>query len=267
MVPCAYLRAFEPLDAFPASDRERWVGYVDAGAGVTTGQALDAEARTAATSVVTGRGSVPEEALVRRVGDRVHVCPLSLDLRSAVAALAFRELVPEEVADVFVDPVIARRAVDRVHRAARPPHIRDAPWSVPLHWFAMFAPGERHHIDPPEGAGPRLTYLTSVAAALERLERVVDVVDGSLADADPVLALLADLMDWAEQFSPASILELDYAGLTAMIAPAVLAEDRSCGDLWAAIDALADGDALAAAAHYGALRARWSTLRAKASAN
>jgi len=267
MVPCAYLRAFEPLDAFPASARARWGGYVSAGAGMTTGQAIDVEARTAASRVLTGREIPHDEALVRRVGSRIHVCPLELELRSAVAAVAFRELVPAEVVDTFIPPAEARRALEAVHRAERPPHIREATWVVPLHWFALFDPTERHHVDPPEGRGPRLTYLTSAAAALDRLEHVVDVVDRRIQEAEPLLALLADLMDWGEQFSPDSIFELDYGGLTALVPAPLLAEDHSCGDLWQAVNALDDADPLGAAAYYGALRARWSRLRTKASAN
>lgn len=268
MVPCAYLRAFEPLDTLPASDRERWVGYVSSGAGVTPGQALAVEARTSVARAVTGRPRrAGEVALVRRVGSRVHVCPVDLELRTAVAAVAFRETVPVQVADAFVDPVEDRSARAVIARASRPPHIREATWSVPLQWFTLFDPSERHHLDPLEGRGPRLTYLTTNGTAQERLERVVVAVDERIEDADPLLAVLADLMDWAEQFSPDSILELDYGGITGLVSPAVLAADLSCRDVWGSVEALERGDALAAAAHFAALRARWSSLRDRARTN
>lgn len=263
MVPCAYLRAFEPLDSLPASDRERWDGYVSSGAGVTTGQALAVEARTAVTRAVTGRPRHGRDvALVRRAGPRVLVCPVDLELRNAVAAVAFRQTVPPQVADAFIDPVEDSSARAVIARASRPPHIREATWSVPLQWFTLFDPAERHHVDPAEGRGPRLTYLTANAAALERLDRVVTTVDQRIEDADPLLAILADLMDWAEQFSLDSILELDYGGITDLVAPAVLAADHSCRDVWSSVEALDRGDALAAAAHFAALRARWADLRA-----
>jgi hypothetical protein len=40
MVPCAYLRVFEPLDSFPESERERWGRYVADGHGLSVNAAL-----------------------------------------------------------------------------------------------------------------------------------------------------------------------------------------------------------------------------------
>lgn len=264
MVPCAYLRAFEPLDAFPAVEREWWGSYVAAGAGITVGEAAAAEDRSARTRLLTGRGPLyGDVALVRRVGNRIHLCPLQLDLRAATAMRSFLRTLPTEVVDAFVPDLDERATYDVLGRADRPPHIRDTAWVVPLPWFVLFEPSERHLVDPPEGRGPRLTYLTTAASAAERLERTITVVEDVLEDGEAVLAELVDLSDWVESFHEESLLELDYGRVAGLFDRPELDQDRTCEDLWNAIECLEDGDLMAATAYYGVARSRWTTLRHK----
>lgn len=264
MVPSAYLRAFEPLDAFPALEREWWGGYVERGSGISLSEARATEDRVAVSRLLTGRGSLnPDSALVRRVGGRIHLCPLQLELRAATAMQSFLDTVPIEVADAFVPDVRARQSLTALGRPDRPPHIRDAAWAVPLPWFVLFSAEERHYVDPPEGRGPRLTYLTTGGLAAARIERAIAVVESTIEDGEAVLAELADVGDWVDSFHAESLLELDYGRVATLFSRNELASDRTCSDLWTAIDALADGDAMAAAAYYGVARSRWSTLRHK----
>lgn len=268
MVPCAYLRVFEPLDAFPETERERWGRYVASGRGLTVRAALRAEARYATARLLTGHQPVPDRvALVRRVGRRVHLCPLQLAERHAVALLEFRRMLPEPALDAFVTPGESRSAAVAVQQLERPPHIQASSWEVPLRWFVAFVPSERHLVDPPEGRGPRLTYLTSVAAALDRLERVIDVVETTVEDGDEIVDALADLVDWLASFAEDSILELDYGGLTAVIPGPDLATDDSCAELWDVVEGLERGDALTAVSGYETVAARWQALRSVHRAN
>lgn len=268
MVPLAYLRAFEPLDELPSDDRTRWRAYVDRGDGITLGTALQTEARIAAVRVLTGRDpAVAETALVRRVNGNTFICPIDLELRLAVARVTFREMLPSQVADSFVAEEEARRALDSIASAARAPHIREASWSVPLHWFVLFDPDERHFVDPPEAASPRLSYLTSATAAVTRLERAIELVDTFFEDGEDVLNVLADLGEWLDDFHPASIVELDYGTVAGLVPKQALAADRTCEDLWHAIDRLAEGDLMSAAAFYGAARSRWARLEHKQQAS
>lgn len=264
MVPSAYLRAFEPLEAFPALEREWWTTYVAREAGISLTEARATEERAAATRLLTGRGPLsPESALVRRVGDRIHLCPLQLELRAATAMRSFLDSVPTEVAAAFVPDSGARRTLTDLGRPDRQPHIRDAAWIVPMPWFVLFSADERHFLAPPEGRGPRLTYLTSASRAAARIERAIAVVEAALEDGDAILAELADMGDWVATFHDASILELDYGRVASLFARTELAGDRTCSDLWHAIDALEEGDAMAAAAYYGVARSRWTALRDK----
>lgn len=264
MVPGAYLRAFEPLDAFPPEERQRWRSYVDAGAGVSLMEALRTEHRVAAARLLTGRGPLHEDAaLVRRVGRRVHLCPLQLELRAATGLRELRRTVPDEVVEAFVPDPDARDTLDLIAASGRAPHILDAPWSIPLSWFVLFEADERHLVDPPEGRGARLTYLTTAAQALRRVERAADIVASTLEDGEDILDELADLARWVGGFDVGSIVELDYGSVAALFERGELEQDRSCHEVWSALEGLISGDVMAASAYYGVARSRWRDLRAK----
>lgn len=264
MVPTAYLRAFSPLDAFPPAERDRWRAYVRRGAGVTVSQALDAEHQVAAARLLTGRGPMQEDAaLVRRVNGAVHVCPLQLELRAAAALRELRLTVPDEVVAAFVPDPGVRDTLDVLGASGRTPHILERAWIVPLHWFVLFEADERHYVDPPEGRGARLTYLTVAGLAAERIERAIDIVEATLEDGEDILADLADVAVWVDGFSDAAVLELDYGTVAGLFPWQELEQDRTCHEIWAALDGLRDGDIMAAAAYYGVARSRWGGLREK----
>lgn len=264
LVPRANLRVFEPLDAFSGRDRERWGAYVSGGAGITRRDAAAAEEDVAVRLLVGGGGiSSPDMALVRRSGRRVLVCPLQLDLRAGTAMRALRRLVPPEVADAFVPDAVSRQRLEHAMEGGDPPHILDACWAVPLHWFVAFTPSERHLTEPVRGRGPRLSYLTQAALATGRLARAIEVVEATLADGEDVLAALAEIAAWVDAFHPESFIELDYGRVGGLFNPLELARDRTCEEVWDAIEALAAGDLLGAAAHYAAARSRWSVHAAK----
>lgn len=264
MVPRAQLRVFAPLESFPPRERERWSAYVDRGGGLTRRQAVDAEDRAVRAHVVTGRRPAgPDDALVRRAGRRVLICPLELDLRAAHALAAFRREVPEIVVDAALPDADSGRRLERLAATGRSPQILDEPWAVPLHWFVAFDPGERHVTEPHTAPRPRVTHLTTCGQAVPRLERAMAAVEGAVEDAEEVLASLADVCAWAEGFDPASLLELDYGRVAAMLPAEQLREDTTCADLWEALEGLRSGDLVGAAAAYGQARARWTRWRAK----
>lgn len=206
-----------------------------------------------------GRRAVVDDAavLVRRVNDDEFVCPVQHDLRCALALRQLRTEVPASVLSAMVPDVGLVDHLDLVAAAGRRPATIDAPWAVPVPWFALFAPAERRFTDPTEGAAPRLVHMTTVRAATDRLERVVDVVDERVADADELLDALGDLAEWVESFDPRSWLELDYGGLAPWLGADRLREDRSAADLWASVEALERDDVAEAAAHQAVLRRRW----------
>ncbi|MFP5309717.1 MAG: hypothetical protein ACLGIR_09085 [Actinomycetes bacterium] len=264
LVPTGYLRAFQPLDAFPPPERARWEAYVAAGAGVSLSESLEVEASVTRARLLTGRmPRLADAALVRRAGERVHVCPLQLDLRAATALRELRAEVPEPVVAELVPDQAARDALDLLAASGRVPHILDAPWAIPLHWFAAFDPEERHLVDPPEGRGPRLTYLTTAGQAAGRIEDAIVVVEETIEDGEDVLAALADVGAWLDLFDDTAIVELDYGSLVACFDRVELEGDRTCHEVTKALEGLADGDPMAAAAYYGVARSRWGALRGR----
>ncbi len=265
-VPCAQLKVFSPLDAFPLEERERWRAYAESGAGLTRQEAAAVESEAVTRRLLGARPpAAPRLAQVRRVGGRVMLCPLDLDVRAGVALAALREVVSPRVVEQLVPDARMRDRLDTAGVA--PPHVLDHPFVVPLPWFVAFGPEEQRFTDPPEGRGPRLVHLTTVGQALSRLEHALEVVEARVADADEVLSELGSLAVWAAGFDEDALLELDHGGAGWLRGAAALRADRTCADLWRAIDALEVGDAMAAAAAYAAARARWSVGEALATAS
>ena len=264
LVPRAQLKVYSPLDAFPPHERDRWRGYVEDGRGLTRRAAAAAEADDTRTRLLRGRPPVvPEDALVRRSGQQVLICPLELELRAAIAFDAFRDSIPDVVADTFVIDDREATRLRHIAAAGRMPHILDEPWAVPLHWFVAFSPDERRFADPPEGSGPRLSYLTTCDRATERLAQAIEVVEVAVEDGEHVLVSLASVAAWLDGFDATSVLQLEYGPVAKQFASAELEADHTCEEVWQAIRALATGDLLAAAAAYGVARARWTRRRAK----
>jgi hypothetical protein len=264
MVPVAQLKVFTPLDVLPPRERERWAAYVSAGRGLSRRQVADAEADHAAARLLRGRSPLgPDAALVRRVGQRSFLCPLQLELRAAVALESFRRTVPEVLLPAFLPDGRALGALEAATSSGQVPHILDEPWAVPLHWFIGFEPSERRFIDPPEGRGPRIVHLTTCDQAAQRYERAISIVETTVEDGEDVLADLAGTAAWIDAFDPSSLLELDYGRVASLLSHEELRADRTCEELWQALEALEVGDLLGAAAYYGVARARWTHRRAK----
>jgi hypothetical protein len=264
VVPSAQLKVFTPLDAFPPEERARWSAYVRDQRGLTRREVASAEEQHAARRLVLrrGRSRTVDGAAVRRLGRQVLICPLELDLRWAVAFDDFRRTVPPEVLTAFVPDEAWVEAPGVAARVGRPPQVLDAAWAVPLHWFLAFDPSERRLTDPPEGRGPRIVFLTSLEHAQQRVRRAQAVVHDAIEDDEELVDLLGGFLGWLSAFDQGSVLELDYGRLADTFSRVELETDRTCTELWEAVEALEDGDGLAAAAAYGVARARWQGRRA-----
>lgn len=267
IVPRAQLRVFSPLEAFPAAERDAWRAYVEAGGGLSRSQVRELEDFAAMTRLVNGRVLVTnadgDVALVRRSNNATLISPLQLDLRAAVALASFKRVVPASVFGAFVADRVDPGRFETLASSGRAPHVLDEPFAVPLHWFVAFDPDDRHVKRQPTGPTPQLYFLTTVASAEQRLNRALQVVEGTLEDGEDLLAQLADVAAWLDAFSPDALLELDGSGLVGSMSTDELEADDTCQQLWQAIESLAVGDYLSAAAIYGACRARWIHRRAK----
>jgi hypothetical protein len=259
-VPRAQLKVFSPLEAFGLDAREAIRAALDRGAGLSRSQAADLEGAWSTAGLVTGAPPpAPEAVQVRRVADRVMVCPLRLDLRAAMAFEAFAVQVPPVVLPAVVPDARGRAWLQRP--ASGIAHVRDHPFAAPLVWFLAFRPAEQRFTNAPEGRGPRLVHLTTVGKAGRRMERAIEVVSAVLIGAEEVLAELAELGAWFDAFDPVALLELDHASAGRLRGAAALRRDSTCAQLWRAVDALEEGDDHAAAVAYASARAAWSRER------
>ena len=262
-VPRAQLKVFSPLAAFPEQEQDRLRTEVEAGRGLSRSRAHALEERRLRVALKAGRvPSSPGAVQVRRVADELMVCPLDLELRAGVAWSQLVGAAPAALVDAVLTETGATLRLERA--AAGIPHVLDHPFHAPLHWFLAFTPSEQRFTDPPEGRGPRLAHLTTVGQAAARIERVLEVVEEVLLDAEEVLLALAELGVWLDAFEPSSLLELDHGSAGRARGAASLQRDSTCAHLWRAVEALEAGDDHAAAVAYGAARATWSRERALA---
>lgn len=212
--------------------------------------------------------SARDDAFVVSLDGRRYVCPRYPRLRMLEGLIAFRNSYPGATASLLVPDQMADRAADELTEMQRATdarsHILTSPFYVPLRWFAAFDQAERSMTETEEG--PELHYWTSAAAAKERLERALEILDAVGFD-DPVVGQVRDVFEWVKQFSDDALLELDYGGVVHLFAPADLALDESAADVAEALDALEQGDFDQATEHYGRVAERWSHAQSLTYAN
>jgi hypothetical protein len=196
--------------------------------------------------------------------------------------LAFRTTVPG-IGDVLVPEDEADRAFSELERLRRQnPGLRDyvatAAWHVPFRWLAAFDDAERiltaergiPRVGPAGRAGQRgavrVRYETELALAVTRLERARDILERGGMD-ESIVAPVAELAEWMSGFDPDSTLELDYWGLTGLLATEELEADRSAGEIWACLEAMELGDVDESRRRYSELAAWWEQVRSVERAN
>jgi hypothetical protein len=262
MVRTCYLRVYEPLALFPPHERDTWESQSQGD------DELDALAsqRWLITAALPGSDSfsaLDAGAFIRRVQDQVLVCPWRTRLRMLTGLLAFRSLVPDEVADAFVPEMEAQRAarelatIDEQAPEMRS-HILHANWHVPLRWFGAFDDSERILIE--DKGGLRLRYETRTSQAKTRLHYALTILESAHVD-DSITAALRELIDWLSMFSDSGLLELDYGTVAQMFDEEDLLEDRSAGEVQQCLRALEEGDLAEAGRLFATLSERWADAR------
>jgi hypothetical protein len=261
VIRTSYLRVYQPLDSFPAHERDRWLESFDE---AVTDNARAPQRWLIACSLpsadVTGHA---EGAFSRRVDGEILVCPWRTRLRMLAGLLAFRGSVPEEVADAFVPESEALRAAHELavlgeEQPEVRSHILHANWHVPLRWFAAFDDSERILTEDKQGL--RVRYETTLNEGRARLERAQSVLEGSMID-EGVTEAVRELVGWLRAFPEDGLLELDYASVATTFSDDELVEDHSAAQVWVCIDALAAGDVVRAGRTFQALTDRWTEVR------
>ena len=290
----SYLRVYEPLAAFPEPERGYWARYARRD---RTPTAQDELRRSLADLVPTPPVPVPVhesgDAFVALVDGVVCVCPWRTRLRGWLALEALGEVLPVQLLDAVLPPVVRGQAAAdyerwRDHNPDARPWIRTAVWQVPVRWFALFSDDERQYRadgGEPDGVSGNggggavagavrpgalpaalLRYRTPMVQARRRLARSLKTLRDTMDDG-PLIEGLVDVGRWLEEFHPRSLVELDYGGLVHILSVRELAEDHSAADVAAAIVALRDGDDEAAGEAYERLTDRWRAVRDRQFAN
>ena len=147
MVPSAFLRVFQPLDAFERDEQLHWERYL-----LDRARVPALVPRYADRPTVGGLGvlapSGGEHAEVRVIEGRTYISPGRMRLRVLAAMLAFRDAQPMELWDEFVPKRMARRAARDLSKVRRrdPSALafaHQSPWHVPIRWFVLFRDEER----------------------------------------------------------------------------------------------------------------------------
>ncbi|HEU4480566.1 MAG TPA: hypothetical protein VFS18_01650 [Actinomycetota bacterium] len=265
MTRTAYLRVYQPLTALAGREEE-----VDAWLSEDEDKSREAGASrrwligAAFPSIEPLPGPI-EGAFVRKIEDETYVCPWRTRLRMLAGLLAFRQSVPDEVAEAFVSEDEAHQAarelsqLERDHPEIRS-HILHANWHVPLRWFVGFDDAER--ILTEDKHGLRVRYEASLNDARSRLRRAIKILESSWID-DSVVGAVRELAGWLGEFEEDGLLELDYGSVAAIFPDDELVEDRSAAAVWSCLASLERGDVIRAGRIFTELTERWTEVRAR----
>ena len=186
----AYLRVYEPLEAFRPEERAAWRRYAEERA-VTRSARLAAEHREARRALLgLPPRAVPadesDDAYVLEVEEELLVCPVQSRLRAWLALGAFREGLPDSLLRAFVPPMALRQAYAEHEvwgaKESQPLRIRTVTCMVPMHWFVAFCGRDRRlGTDPAE---PSLVYRARMSAARRRVGRALRTLRRTLGEVD-----------------------------------------------------------------------------------
>ncbi|HEX9375663.1 MAG TPA: hypothetical protein VGB19_05430 [Actinomycetota bacterium] len=270
MFPCAYLRVFQPLEAFPADERAHWERYILGGGRTPPVRPVYRERSTVPEGRIGLLSSAEgDHADVRMIEGSYYVCPWRTRLRELASLLSLRESTAPEMVDAFVPESEARRAARELARLRRRgpaavPFLLQSPWHVPIRWFVLVSDEERRLVED-DLVGYRMTYPTQVTKARKRAEAALVALRRS--ELSPLADLAGDLSRWLAAFDHRSILELDYDGVSSLFTWDELDNDHSARDVQESISALGGGDLARAAELYQSVSNRWAEVRSHESLN
>ena len=263
MIRTSYLRVFQPLSSFPEAERQQWAE--------NTGESDVAEPKVSRRWLIASAlpddqalAAPSEGAFVREVDGDILICPWRTRLRMLAGLLAFRNSIPEEVADAFVPEAQARRAAHELavlgdERPEVRSHILHANWHVPLRWLAAFEDTDRILTEDKDGL--RIRYETRLSKAKARLARCITILEENWIE-DGVTVAVRELVEWLDGFTSDGLIELDYGSVAATFTHDDLLEDRSAGEVASCLDALEAGDLMRAGRLFTTLTERWTEVRA-----
>jgi hypothetical protein len=198
--------------------------------------------------------------------DSIYLCPRHPRLRMLEGMLAFNNAFPEAGLIPQTELVIANDELSRL-RDRSPQmrsHILTSAWHVPIRWFAAFLHEEKEIYETESGLSIR--YRTSLASALERVGRAVQIVEGAGFDSG-VVGQVEGLESWLRRFDADSMLELDYDRVAELFSEGDLVLDESVAETASSLHALELGNYEEAGEFYARIARRWGRAQSLAFAN
>jgi hypothetical protein len=263
----SYLRIYQPAE--PTATPRFTLGPNEPRVDTVSTLALSREQQTVLERTLSAAPTIRSEddlagCYVMHRDGAMFVCPVDLALRSWLATGSFgAEVDPTSAAFLLpAEVVVTAEREYAAWRAARPtvmPHIREATWGVPRTWFLLVAQEEREQYDL-EGQ-PSVRFRAPLADARRRLLSAFTVLN-SVIDDDDLLAELSDLGRWLSAFAEDCWLELDYAGVAALLG-SELSGDRSAYEISSALRAIGRRDFARAGETYHRFVERWRTVNAR----
>lgn len=286
-----YLRVYEPLSAFaaPLADRlrarveshaltrsavgereqELWLrSQVSRPARLLPAELADGKAapNLSLDVLVLQPAEVPTSDSAT-VGPGPLVCPLDLRPRAAAALAGFLSTATDPLRTEALQDDAERARSHAIEVMAAPGatsvHVISATWSLPLPWFAIVDPEDRHVLLSNGDQPVREVYWRcAMADARRRVARAYSVTKEKIGEDGPAV-VLRETGRWLERFHAHSAVELDYGGLVQLMTDDELLEDTSAQDVWAIVTAMEKDDADAMNAHFTKVRDFWGRLAAK----
>jgi hypothetical protein len=250
-------------------EQELWLrSQVAVPARLLPGELADGRAAPSAAleALVLQTAEVPSSDTAT-VGPGPLVCPLDLRPRSAAALVGFLSTTMGVLrsAALHVDADRARGHASEVMSAdgAAAVHVISATWTIPLPWFALVDPDDRHVVVGDGNSSVREVYWRcAMADARRRIASAYAVTRDAIGEDGPA-SILRDTGRWLERFHPHSAVELDYGGLVQLMDDDELLEDTSAQDVRAILTAMGEGDGDELNARYEKVREFWARLAAK----
>ena len=265
----SYLRVYEPVEHLPGPARAKWATCVRSRTQhrlVEADQYLDSVRRLAARPPVPVPPVESRDGRVIEVRGALYFCPQQPRLQVWQQLGNGDEALPGVLGSALSPTVRDQATADLAAYAGAGGEVRlftrVSTWQVPVAWFVPFAAGERElELALADGADLErsLRYRTAMSSARRRCARGLRTARDHLEDTD-VVEQIEQVARWLEEFDPRSVIELDYAGLVELLDDAHLRGDDSAADVAAGLAALAEGDALSAAAAYRRWSTRWQRV-------
>lgn len=205
------------------------------------------------------------------VGPGPLICPLDLRTRAAAALIGFLATATDvvRIATLGDDVERARSHAAEVMSApgASAVHVISATWTIPLPWFAIVDPADRHVLlsaDRDSGVEQdrEVYWRCAMADARRRLARAYAITKQAIGEDGPA-TMLRDTGRWLERFHPHSAVELDYGGLVQLMDDEQLLEDTSAQDVWAILAAMENGESTELNVRFDKVHEFWAMLSAR----